>query len=192
LPHASVAVNVLICDRKHPLLCNGPSTGVETVAPPQASVDVALPNAASIAAVLGLHPSTPFAGVPVAVIVGAVWSNVHVAVLDVVAVLPHASVAVNVLICDRKHPLLCNGPSTGVETVAPPQASVDVPLPNAASIAAVLGLHPSTPLAGVPVALIVGAVWSNVHVAVRDVVEVLPQASVAVKVLICERRHPLL
>ena len=35
-----------------------------------------------------------------------------------------------------------------------------------------------------PVAVSVGAVTSAVHVAVRDVVEVLPQASVAVHVLV--------
>jgi len=81
-----------------------------------------------------------------------------VAVRAIVAVFPHASVALNVLVCDRRHPLLCNKPSTGAETVAPPHASVAVALPSAASIAAVLGLHPSTPLAGVPVAVIAGAV----------------------------------
>ena len=35
-----------------------------------------------------------------------------------------------------------------------------------------------------PVAVIVGAVTSAVHVAVREVVEVLPQASLAVNVLV--------
>ena len=35
-----------------------------------------------------------------------------------------------------------------------------------------------------PVAVIVGAVTSAVHVTVRDVVEVLPQASLAVNVLV--------
>jgi len=59
-----------------------------TVGVPQPSVAVALPKAASIAADVGLHPSTPSAGVPVAVSVGAVLSYVHVAVLDVVEVLP--------------------------------------------------------------------------------------------------------
>ena len=59
-----------------------------------------------MAADVGLHPSAPLAGVPVVVIVGAVTSTVHVAVLDPVAVLPHASVAVNVLVCERLHPLL--------------------------------------------------------------------------------------
>ena len=72
-----------------------------TVGVLQASLAVAAPNAASIAAVVGLHPSAPLAGVPVAVIVGAVTSTVQVAVLEVVDILPHASVAVNVLVCAR-------------------------------------------------------------------------------------------
>ena len=55
-----------------------------------------MPSAASIAAVVGLHPSVVV--VPVAVTVGAVTSNVHDTVLDVVAVLPQPSVAVHVLV----------------------------------------------------------------------------------------------
>src|SRR6266498_2006453 len=157
-----------------------------TVGVPQASVAVALPSAASIAADVGLHASA-FAA-PVAVIVGAVISSVHVAVRDVVDVLVQASVAVNVLVCERKHPLDCTDPVLTV-TVGVPQASVAVALPSAASIAADVGLHPSG--ASLPVAVIVGAVISSVHVAVRDVVAVLVQASVAVNVLVCERIHPL-
>ena len=144
---------------------------------------MAEPNAASIAAEVGLQPRAPLPGVPVAVIVGAVTSTVHVAVLDAVALLPQASVAVNVLVCERRHPLLCIAPVDEV-TVAVPQASVAVAEPNAASIAAEVGLHPRAPLPGVPVAVIVGAVTSTVHVAVLDALAVLPQASVAVHVLV--------
>ena len=86
--------------RKHPSL-DMPPVEVVTVAAPHASVAVALPSAASIAAGVGLHPRAPLAGVPVAVIVGAVISTVQVAVLDVVDILPQASVAVNVLVCAR-------------------------------------------------------------------------------------------
>src|SRR6266496_2023741 len=190
LPQASVAVNVLVCEREHPLLITSPVTDV-TVGVLQASDAVAEPRAASIAADVGLQPRLPLAGVPVAVIVGAVTSTVHVAVLDAVAVLPHASVAMNVLVCEREHPLLETAPSDNV-TVGVPQASVAVADPNAASIAAEVGLHPRAPFAGVPVAVIVGAVTSTVHVAVRDAVAPLPQASVAVNVLVCERLQPLL
>ena len=68
------------------------------VVAPQSSVAVALPRAASIADEVGLHPSVEV--VPVAVITGGVVLFVHVIVLDAVAVLPHASVAVHVLVCD--------------------------------------------------------------------------------------------
>jgi hypothetical protein len=70
------------------------------------------------------------------------------------------------------------------------QASVAVAVPNAPFIAAVDGLHPSS--SAPPVAVSVGAVISNVHVAVREVEDVLPQASVAIHVLVCERPQPLL
>ena len=190
LPQASVAVNVLVCERRHPLLTILPVDDV-TAGVPQASVAVAAPNAASIAADVGLHPRAPLAGVPVAVITGAVISTVHVAVLDVADVLPHASVATNVLVCMRRQPSL-NIPPVDDVTVGVPQASVAVAAPRAASIAAEVGLQPSWPLAGVPVAEITGAVTSNVHVAVLVVADVLPHASVATNALVCMRRHPSL
>jgi len=107
LPQASVAVKVLVCDRRHPLLCKGPSTGADTVALPHPSVADAEPSAPSIVAADGLHPSARL--LPDAVIVGAVISTVHATVRNVVDVLPHKSVAVNVLVCDRKQPLLERG-----------------------------------------------------------------------------------
>ncbi len=73
--------------------------------------------------------------------VGGVTSTVHVIVDEDVAVLPQASVAVNVLVCDRTHVPL-TGPSLDV-TVGVPQASVAVAVPSAALIAAVDGLHPA-------------------------------------------------
>ena len=69
-----------------------------------------------------------------------------------------------------------------------PQASVADAVPSAPAIAAADGLHARLP-AGVTVT--VGGVRSLVHVTVDDAVAVLPQASVAVYVLVCERRHPL-
>ena len=78
-----------------------PLTGpvvIVIVGVPQASLAVALPRAASIAADVGLHPSVD--EVPVAVITGGVVLDVHVTVLDTVDVFPQASVAVNVLVCD--------------------------------------------------------------------------------------------
>lgn len=57
---------------------------------------MAVPNAASIAAVVGLHPSVVVA--PVMVIVGGVRSDVQPTVENAVAVLPQPSVAVQVLV----------------------------------------------------------------------------------------------
>ncbi len=68
-------------------------------------------------------------------------SCVQVTVDEDVAVLPQASVAVNVLVCDRTHVPL-TGPSDDV-TVGVPQASVAVAVPSAALIAAVDGLQPA-------------------------------------------------
>jgi len=70
---------------------------------PQASVAVAVPKAELIAAEDELHPSGE--GVAGGVIVGGVLSCVQVAVIDAVALLPHASTAVHVLVCDLVHPL---------------------------------------------------------------------------------------
>jgi len=61
-----------------------------------ASVAVADPSAASICAVVGLQPKVVV--VPVAVITGGMRSLVHVIVLDVVALLPQPSTAVNILV----------------------------------------------------------------------------------------------
>ena len=74
-------------------------------------------------------------------ITGGVVLNDQLTVLDVVAVLPHASVAVHVRVCDcTQEPL-----TALVVTVrlTAPQASLAVALPRAASIAADDGLHPA-------------------------------------------------
>src|SRR5512143_2151367 len=136
-----------------------------------------------MAAFVGLQPNTPAA---VTVIVGGVISCVQVTVDDAVAVLPQASVAVNVLVCVLVHPFDCTAPSVDV-TVGVPHASVAVAVPNAAAIAAFVGLQPNTPAA---LSVIVGGVTSCVQVTVEDVVAVLPQASVAVNVLVCVLVHP--
>jgi hypothetical protein len=94
-----------------------------TVGIPQASVAVAVPNAPSIVAVDGLQPSAR--AFPLVVIAGPVTSAVHVAILAAVEVLPHASIAVNVLVCEREQILVTIAPSINV-TVGIPQASVAV------------------------------------------------------------------
>jgi hypothetical protein len=68
------------------------------------------------------------------------------------------------------------------DTVGTPQASVAVAVPNAPFISPADGLHPSD--VPVPPVVNTGGVTSAVHVTVRDAVEVLPQASLAVNVLV--------
>ena len=58
----------------------------------------------------------------------------------IVAVLPQASVAIKVLVCDLEQPVLFINPSLEV-TVGVPQASVAVAEPRDASI--LVGLQPS-------------------------------------------------
>jgi hypothetical protein len=185
LPHASVAVKVLVCERRHPVDRMLPVAAV-TVGVLHPSVAVADPSAASIVPVFGLQPRA--SALPVAVIVGVDTSIVHVIVLDAVAVLPQASVAVNVLVCVAMHPALVTAPSEEV-TVGVPQASVAVAVPSAPLIRATAGLQPKVNV--VPDGVRTGGVTSAVHVAVREVVAVLPHASIAVNFLVCERTHPL-
>ena len=70
---------------------------------------------------------------------------VQVTVLEVVAVLPHASVAVNNLVCEAEHDEVVIAPSLDVIVTAP-HTSVAVALPNAAVIAEAVGLQPSVAL----------------------------------------------
>jgi hypothetical protein len=116
---------------------------------------------------------------------GGVTSTVQVIVFDVAAELPHASVAVNVLVCVRVHPVPAIEPSTAV-TVGVPQLSVAVALPNAALISAVLGLQG----AGVCVTVIVGGVASTVLVSCCVTVLKLPHTSVTLYVLILVSVQP--
>src|SRR6187399_95680 len=109
-------------------------------------------------------------------------------VLAAVAVLPQASIAVNVLTCERSQPLLVTVPSLD-DTVGTPHASDADAVPSAAFISAADGLHPSVVV--VPPVVITGAVMSAIHVIVLTAVAVLPQPSIAVHVLVCERSHPL-
>jgi hypothetical protein len=166
-----------------------PSLAVGVSAPLQLSDAVALPSAALIAAVDGLHPSDVDA-VEIGVTTGAVLSSVHVTVRDVVPTFPHASVAVHVRVCDLAQPIDPTGLSLAVGVNAPPQLSEAVAPPRAASIVAVDGLHPSD-VDAVDVAVITGAVISNVHVTVREVVPTFPHASVALHVLVCDRAQPV-
>ena len=76
---------------------------------------------------------------------GAVWLVVHITVLVMVAVLPQASTAINVLVCDTEHEEVVIVPSVNV-IVGVLQPSVAVAEPSAAEIADEVGLQPSDSL----------------------------------------------
>ena len=59
MPHASIALNVLVCEALHPVSVTDDVDSVVTVAVPHASVAVAVPSEASM--FVGLHPSTTLA-----------------------------------------------------------------------------------------------------------------------------------
>jgi len=185
LPQASRAVNVLVCDCVHV-----PVTGLsvnDTIGVLQAAEAIADPKAALISAAEGLQPRVGRA--PVIIIAGVLGALVQVTVLEVVAVLPQASRAVNVLVCEALQDVVEISPSLDV-MVGVPQASDAVAVPRAAVISEAEGLHPRVTLVYVPVN--VGGVTSLVQFTVLVMVAVLPQASMAVNVLTCERRQPLL
>ena len=77
--------------------------------------------------------------------------------------------------------MLTTIPSVEV-SVGVPHASVAVAVPSAALISEACGLQLSVNAA--PVAVIAGGIISSVQVAVLEIEEVLPQASVAVHVLV--------
>ena len=186
LPHASVAINVLVCVRPQPELEILPLV-VVTVGVPQASVAVAVPNARSMADAEGLHPSA--SELPEFEMNGAVTSTVHVTVRDAVDVVPQPSLAVQVLVWERPHPLFCMAPSFCVNVVAP-QASLAVAVPKALVMSDAAGLQPNDK--AVPPVVIIGGDVSSVQFAVRDAVDVFPQPSVASHVLVCDLLHPAL
>ena len=139
LPQPSEAVNVLVCEAEQPLDCTGPSVNV-TDGVPQAAVAVAEPRAAVISEAEGLQPRVGTA--PVIIIVGGLGALVQVTVLVIVAVLPQASTAVNVLVCEALQEVVDTVPSVDV-IVAVLQPSVAVAEPSAAVISEAEGLQPS-------------------------------------------------
>ena len=173
LPQPSEAVNVLICDALHALVVTGPSVNV-TIGDPHAAVAVADPSAAVISEAVGLQPRVTEAGV--IIIVGGLGAFVQITVLEVEAVLPQPSMAVNVLVCDALQEVVDIVPSDEV-IVGVPQPSVAVAEPSAALISEAVGLHPRD--VAVPVAVIVGGVISTVLVIVCEHVAELPQPSIA-------------
>ena len=171
-------MNVLTCEKLQPLDCTAPSVNV-TIGVLQAAVAVADPSAAVISEAAGLQPRVTKAGV--IIMVGALGALSQVTVLDVVAVLPQPSTAVNILVCEEEQLLVDTVPSVNV-IVAVLHASVADAEPSAAVIADEVGLQPSGTSAYDPVNA--GGIRSLVQVTVLEVVAELPQPSTAVNILV--------
>ena len=163
--------------------CTRPSVTV-TDGVPQAAVAVAAPKAAEISEAEGLQPRVGIA--PVIIIAGGLGALVQVTVLTAVAVLPQASIAVNVLVCEAEQEVVDIVPSLNV-IVGVPQPSVAVAVPRPAVISEAAGLQPR--VVGPPDVVIIGGTRSEVHVTVLTAVALLPQASTAVNVLVCVCVH---
>ena len=176
-------MNVLVCEALHVVVVIVPSIAVIVVVL-QPSVAVAEPRAASRSEAEGLQPSVVV--VPLAVMDGPLRSRIHVTVEEAVAELPQPSEAVNVLVCDALQEVVTTGPSETI-TAGVLQAAVAVAEPRAAVISEADGLQPS--VATAPVIIIVGGLGTLVHVTVDEAVFVLPQASIAVNVLVLEALH---
>jgi hypothetical protein len=139
LPQPSEAVKVLVCDREQLFVCTVPSVNA-MIGVLHAEVAVAVPSAALISEACGLHPRITEGFVMI--IVGGLGTLVHETVLVIVAELPQASTAVNVLVCDEEQLVVDIAPSLDV-IVGVPQPSVAVADPNAAVISDACGLQPS-------------------------------------------------
>ena len=137
LPQPSEAVNVLVCDRVQLLVCTAPSVN-DTTGVPHVAVAVAEPSPALISEADGLQPRVGIA--PVIIIIGGLGAFIHVTVLVMVALLPHASTAINVLVCDAEQLVVDTVPSVEL-TVGVPQPSVAVAEPRAAVISDEIGLQ---------------------------------------------------
>jgi hypothetical protein len=137
-------------------------------------VAVADPRAALISEAEGLQPRVTEG--EVIIIEGGLGALNQVTVLDTEAVLPQASMAVNVLVCEEEQVVVDTAPSVN-DIVGEPQASVAVAVPRAALISEAAGLQPSE--VAVPVAVITGGVISTVLVISCEHVALLPQASTA-------------
>jgi hypothetical protein len=161
-----------------PFDCTAPSVNV-TIGVLHAAVAVAEPSAAVISVAEGLQPRVTKAGV--IIIVGGLGALSQVTVLEVVAELPQPSTAVNILVCEEEQLLVDTAPSVNV-IVAMLQPSVADAEPSAAVISAVKGLQPSGTTTYDPVN--VGGIRSLIQVTVLEVVDVLPQPSTAVNILV--------
>src|SRR6187399_1712696 len=168
LPQASVAVNVLVTVYSLAHVPGVEASLVVMFTVPQASLAIAVPKD-------GVSGHSIVAAAGIVVNTGAVLSST-VITCDAVAVLPQASVAVNVLVTVYSLAHVPGVEASLVVMFTVPQASLAIAVPkdgvSGHSIVAAAGIVVNT-----------GAVLSST-VITCDAVAVLPQASVAVNVLV--------
>ena len=125
MPQPSLASQLRVIVLLHELP-NVTSPRLLTVVPPHPSDAVGAVNVGlAVQLIVVLLPCPPM--------LGGVRSTVQLTVRDIADVLLQASVAVNVLVCERLHPVVVTVPSIEV-TVEAPHPSVAVAVPSAASI----------------------------------------------------------
>ena len=168
LPHASVAVQVLVTLYSLAHVPCVVTSACSSVVAPHASLDVGVENT-------GVNGHSIVAALPTPLITGAVLSSTVIVCLAV-AVLPHASVAVHVLFTEYSLAHVPCVVTSACSSVVAPHASLDVGVENT-------GVNGHSIVAALPTPLITGAVLSST-VIVWLAVAVLPHASVAVHVLV--------
>src|SRR5215216_3378922 len=111
----------------------------------------------------------------------------NVRVCEAVAVLPQASVTVQVFVTEKEQPLPVSVPTVPVAVRPVEQLSVTEAAPNALAISVAVGLQFKVDGAE---RVMTGACLSLVNVTVCEAVPVLPQASVTVHVFVTENEQP--
>src|SRR5215216_276494 len=112
----------------------------------------------------------------------------NVRVCEAVAVLPQASVTVQVFVTENEQPDPVSVPTTPVAVSPVEQLSVTAAAPNAFAISVAVGLQFKVVGAA---RVITGASVSLVNVTVCEADAELPQASVTVQVFVTENEQPL-
>jgi hypothetical protein len=163
LVQSSVAVQVRVLERLQPIDVIPLSEAVGDTLPLQLSVAEAVPKPALIAVSLGLQPRgvVPPVVPAVSVITGGVPSSFQVTVRVAVAWL-QPSTAVQVRVLERLQPVEVIALSEAVGVTVPLQSSVAEAVPNAASMAALVGLQARAvvPPLGPAVSVITGGLVS--------------------------------
>src|SRR5207342_1370990 len=168
LPHASVAINVLVRVYSLAQVPGALASLVVMLTVPHASLAVAVPND-------GVNGHSMVAAAGTEVNTGAVLSST-VITCEAVAVLPHASVAINVLVRVYSLAQVPGALASLVVMLTVPHASLAVAVPND-------GVNGHSMVAAAGTEVNTGAVLSST-VITCEAVAVLPHASVAINVLV--------